>query len=149
MLAQSGNALSLGILYLDLLKNHNGNLLRQPTAQPCSICVMETEWLKSYIGTLVHYWSDADIRKAIENSEGFCGPHIRIAKKLIRNSDIYEKLVKISSDNINHLIADLEQLIDSFDYRHSPPDRDSVKFAWRRVIEKIVGCSELSQDYER
>jgi len=146
ILAESGNALGLGILYLDLLKNHNSILLNRPTAQPCSICIMEIESLKRHIGTLVDYWSDADIKKAVESSEGFCGPHLRFAKKVIDNTEIYEKLEKISSDNLNHLIADLEQLIDSFDYRHSPPDSDSVKFAWRRAIEKIVGCRELSEN---
>jgi len=146
MLAESADGLGLSILYLDLLKSHGQKLLPLPLGQSCSVCIMERNSLKSYVNTLIQYWPDPGFIKTIEESEGLCLPHLRVAKQIIHKAEIYEKLEKISLNSLAQLSSDLELLIDSFDYQHSAPDNDRVKLAWRRAIEKIAGCRESPEN---
>jgi hypothetical protein len=140
MLAETADAFGIAILYLDLLDTLAERILDEPPGVNCPLCEMETRSLKGSLYVLVTHWADPELRAAIDASDGLCGPHYRTASRLVNPVKIRHALLEVSLGGLHQLKSDLRQLVNSYDYRRSPPTDERVKQAWKRAIEKVVGA---------
>jgi len=143
LLARSADALGLAILYLDLVRNHGQALLTHPAPQPCPLCQAERRTLQHHLEALVRHWQEPELRRAVDDSDGLCGPHLRAAMHLVPNEDVAEVLREVSVASLKHLERDLQTLIEAFDYRQPMPEDERIKLAWRRATAKIVGACDV------
>ena len=143
MLAEWGDGLGLSILYLDLVESHGADLLVEPAGHDCSICESEDKALKEILHDLNGFWAEPELVKAVSNSEGFCGPHLRAARRTVQDGAVRETLQRISIENLKRLGPQLRELAESYDYKHSSVNDKDVDIAWRRAIEKILGVRDL------
>ena len=90
MLAEFGDAMGTGILYLDLLQEWAGKLLTRPAGRECPVCVLEQRNMQTYLSVAVWYWQDEDLHKAITASEGLCGPHLRVVRDTVRRAEVLQ-----------------------------------------------------------
>lgn len=142
ILAEFSDALGTAILYEDLINSFGERLLIEGAGTNCPLCRTEATDLDDRIAMIEQSWDDDELRGAIESGDGLCGPHLRAAVRRVRRADVRETLVRTSVSRLKQLAAELRQLIDSFDYQHSPATDERIKGAWRRAIEQLVGCKD-------
>lgn len=145
LLAESGDGLGLAILYLDLVQSWDEKLLIGSPGRRCRVCGVEKDSAYGHFRTLVEFWNDSEMQLALKQSDALCGPHLRMAMRLIRRKDIRQELVELSIQSLRKLAPDLRALIDSHDYRHAPATDPNLKFSWRRAIERIVGHRDVPE----
>ncbi|MGB9624685.1 MAG: DUF6062 family protein [Phycisphaerae bacterium] len=145
MLADSQDALGIAVLYLDLVASCGGTILAEKAGDPCAICDAEAHVLQGHLGTIEQYHDDAELRAAIDASDGLCGPHLRVVLQRIRDADTKRAFVHVSEAAVQRLGDELRRLIESFDYRRSPPDDERTRHAWRRAIEMAVGHRDVPE----
>jgi len=145
MLAESQDALGLAILYHDLIQHQDQQLMSEPAGEGCPVCASESRALDDYLHVIVEHWDDAELRDAIRASDGLCCPHLRVVHHRLRRADVQRVFSDVSSSALAQLGEDLRALIESFDYQHSPPTDEQIKFAWRRALEKVVGHHDIPE----
>lgn len=146
LLAASGNAPALGIWYLDLLEHVGDAMLTEPRVERCFACEAEAGALRGRLELLQTHWSDQKLREAVAQSDGFCGPHLRAARRLIRTGRVREAVTDVSLRRWRELGPRLRALIDSFDYQHEQARDLRIAHAWREAIEKAVGRQDLAAE---
>lgn len=140
MLASSGDGLGLAILYQSLIEGWDEKLLEEAPRRGCPVCTQERQSLRGHLGTLADFRDDAEMTAAIEQCDGFCGPHLRQALKTIAHPETRRRIVEVSARRLREVATHLRSLTSSFDYQHAPASDERVKLAWRDAIEKIVGA---------
>jgi len=143
LLADFSDGLGISILYKDLIDHWGMDALLKPAGQPCAACAEERLHLLADLNVLVRYWDDADMQKAVHDSGGLCGPHLRAAREVIKDRAIRRTLTCISERGLQCLKEQLQDLINGYDYLHERPMDPQVRVAWRRAIEKLVGQLDL------
>ncbi len=145
MLADSQDALGIAVLYLDLVESCGESVLSEKAGSPCTICDAEALALQGHLGTIEQYCDDAELRAAIDASDGLCGPHLRAVLQRVRHAGMKRAFVRASETAVQRLGGELRRLIESFDYRRSPPDDERIRLAWRRAIEMVVGHRDVPE----
>ena len=113
-----------------------------PTKSQCPACERrhgaEKLALKSMMDALEE--QDADMKTALQSSDGLCLPHLRVALELAGNREAFDLLVTITQEQLFTLIQDLDEFIRKSDhrFRHEKiSERERV--SWRQAMQRIVG----------
>jgi hypothetical protein len=145
ILAEFKDGLGTAILYEDVINHYGERLLTEGAGRGCPLCRAEAVDLDDRIAVIEQSWDDDELRGAIEAGDGLCGPHLRTVLRKARRADMRETFLKVSAAQLKQLAVELRQQIDSFDYQHTPPMDERIKYAWRRAIEQLVGCRDVPQ----
>jgi len=145
MLADSQDALGIAVLYLDLVESCGRAILAERAGTPCVICEAEARVLQSHLETIEQYHDDAELRAAIDASDGLCGPHFRVVSQRLCRPEMRQAFARVSEAAVQRLGGELRRLIESFDYRRSPPDDERTRLAWRRAVEMVGGHRDVPE----
>jgi len=145
ILAEFSDALGTAILYEDVISAYGEKLLTEGAGTKCPLCRAEAADLDDRIALIEQLWDDDELRGAVEAGDGLCGPHLRALVRKARRADVRETFLRVSTARLKQLAVELRQQIESFDYQHTPPTDERIKYAWRRAIEQLVGCRDVPQ----
>ena len=92
------------------------------------------------------YINDADFRKRISESKGFCLTHFgelcEAADARLKEKDLpvfYEDMKRLMTENMARLHEDVSWMIEKFDYRYKDADWKNSKDAIQRGMQKLKG----------
>lgn len=113
-----------------------------PQTAPCPACARRDEAeklaLKSVGEALAR--QDADMIAALQQSEGLCLSHLRLALETARNREAFDTLVAIAQTQLSGLIQDLDEFIRKSDHRfRHEPISDGERASWRLALQRIAG----------
>lgn len=111
----------------------------------CYICNEYKETYARYLDTFfIMYKQDDAFRKKLENSKGFCLPHLgdlfeasdkQLSEK--ERAEFYPLLFRIMEENMKRIGEDVSWLVDKFDYRNNDADWKNSKDAIQRGMQKL------------
>ncbi len=113
-----------------------------PQTAQCPACERRDEAEKLALKSIAEALGkqDADMIAALENSEGLCLPHLRMALDTARNSQAFETLVAITQSQLTALIQDLDEFIRKSDHRFRDEKiSESERSSWRLALRRVVG----------
>jgi hypothetical protein len=139
-LEESGDALAVGILYLDLLGEKPDQALGHPAGAPCMVCLDEQRRRERHWRVLRVSAGDPDLIATADTSEGLCGPHLRQARVELRGTTILGHLEAATVRGLVRTRKQLAELVSSFDYRNPAPGADASR-SWRAVINRYLGIA--------
>lgn len=133
-----GKAQSEGNAIVDWIKSEQNS---------CYICDIFNNTYKRYMDTFFYmYKEDADFKKRILESKGFCLTHFgdlcEVADSHLKEKDLasfYADMKKLMADNMARVHDDISWMIDKFDYRFKDADWKKSKDAIQRGMQKIKG----------
>ncbi len=113
----------------------------------CYICYHFNKHYKRYLDTFFYmYINDADFRKRISESKGFCLTHFgelcEAADARLKEKDLpvfYEDMKRLMTENMARLHEDVSWMIEKFDYRYKDADWKNSKDAIQRGMQKLKG----------
>ena len=154
-LLQFGDALGTSILYQDQveevlrflsgLKRQQGRAVRGKAGNdwqrhaPCPVCEQEAKVDALRIKTLLHYLSDSELRKALEESPGLCIPHLLQTLGKSRKADLRTCLVELHEKKFDRLREELKEFIRKQDYQNRGEKYGTEANAWKRSPWMILG----------
>jgi len=80
-----------------------------------------------------------EMADALQESDGLCLPHLRLALELVRNVSACERLLAIHREKLQSLRAELTEFIRKNDYQFRAEGIGSEGDAWLRAVGLIVG----------
>ena len=166
---ERGNILTVALMYQDILEREagkaldeirrpkrNGNLVRRffksgnaggDSTQPlspqaeCPACALgrdvETNALESLLKALDK--QDAEIQKALNDSDGICFPHLKRALEISTNQNALEILIHNAQAKLAKIQNELKEFSRKHDYRFQHEPIGDEKYSWKRAINFIVG----------
>ncbi len=113
----------------------------------CYICDKFKSTYQRYMDTFFYmYTSDADFKKRILESKGFCLTHFgqlcEAADKRLKEKDLivfYDDMKTLMTENMARVYEDVSWMIDKFDYRFKDADWKNSKDAIPRGMQKLKG----------
>lgn len=113
----------------------------------CYICDRFNAHYERYLDTFFYmYVSDADFKKRILESKGFCLSHFgqlcEAADSRLKEKDLvvfYEDMKKLMTENLARVHGDVSWMIEKFDYRFKDADWKNSKDAIQRGMQKLKG----------
>ena len=113
-----------------------------PAKSQCPACERRDEAeklaLKSVSDALGE--QDADMKSALQNSDGLCLPHLRRALETARNRDAFDLLVTVTQEQLFTLIQDLDEFIRKNDHRFRREKiNERERVSWRQALQRMVG----------
>ena len=114
-------------------------MLRIPDA-PCPACTAQQEADRRYVRALAagleHPTAQTIVWSALKTHAGLCVPHVeQIAAAATPFSAM--RLLKVESERLETLQAELEEIIRKNDYRFRGETWGEEKNAWKRALEKL------------
>jgi hypothetical protein len=113
----------------------------------CYICNRFADTYERYMDTLFYmYKKDEDFRKRIKESKGFCLHHFgdlceasetRLGDK--EKKEFYAAMFELMENAMARLQADVDWLVEKFDYRNKDADWKTSKDAVQRGMQKLKG----------
>lgn len=103
----------------------------------CPACEAETQAARRACEVLAAGLDTGALRAAWRASDGLCWPHFVAARAECRAGRAL--LDEVQADRLDRLAADVQALIDSFDYRHQAARPPQVESAWRRAVAAVAG----------
>ncbi len=83
---------------------------------------------------------DADMKSALQTSDGLCLPHLRRALETVGDREAFDSLVTITQEQLAALIQDLDEFIRKNDHRFRHEKiSETERGSWRRALSRIVG----------
>lgn len=127
-------------------KNGVESWIRQEESH-CYICQRMQSIYDRLLDTFVYQLKhDPSFAEALMNSKGFCIHHLADVLKVCEEKlSVQEKeqwipqLTALMSRNLDRLQADIDWLIEKYDYRNREADWKQSKDAVQRTMQKIVG----------
>jgi hypothetical protein len=84
--------------------------------------------------------ADADMTSALQQSDGFCLLHLRLALEAARNPQAFELLVDLTQQQLVALIRDLDEFIRKSDHRFRHETiSDAERASWRVALQRVAG----------
>lgn len=131
-------------------KVENGNALTDwidKEKASCYICRKYTDTYNRYMDTFFYmYINDADFKKRVLESKGFCLTHFG---DLLKSADTHLKEKELQSfyadmeplmlSNLDRIHSDVAWLIEKFDYRNKDADWKNSRDAIQRGMQKMKG----------
>jgi hypothetical protein len=113
----------------------------------CYICNRFADTYERYMDTFFYmYKKDEDFRKRIKESKGFCLHHFgdlceasetRLGDK--EKKEFYAAMFELMENAMARLQADVDWLVEKFDYRNKDADWKTSKDAVQRGMQKLKG----------
>lgn len=114
----------------------------EPLRQSCLVCA-ETARYEGVLWWGLHRYLKADpaFASAWAGGPGLCVPHLDAALAAVPDRAAGRRLAAAERDRLAALRADVQALIDHFDYRQAgAPPRPGVADAWRRAVRQTSGA---------
>lgn len=112
----------------------------------CFVCRQMEENMQRYFDTFFAMLKDADFRKTVEDSKGFCMHHFRElmeqAADSLSNSRrdwFREKIPALMQENLMRMKADLDHFVKKNDYRNAALPWENAMDAVPRGMQKLRG----------
>ncbi len=84
--------------------------------------------------------ADTDMTAALQQSDGFCLLHLRMALEAARNPEAFEALVTITQQQLATLIGNLDEFIRKNDHRFRHETiSDDERASWRVALQRVAG----------
>ena len=137
-------------------QNHIARWVGEKDAS-CFICKRFNETFERYMDTFfVMYKKDADFRRRIRDSKGFCLSHFgdlcaaaqgKLNEKEQR--DFFPEMFALMEENMARLQEDVAWLVEKFDYRNTDADWKHSRDAVQRGMQKIKGGYPADPVYKK
>lgn len=114
-------------------------LLKWENHADCPVCVLEMQSDAQRIGTLLSGLGDSELRQALEQSPGFCIPHLLDILIASKDDSIRLFLIELHQGKFSRLYDELKEFCRKNDYRFSQEKYGSEADAWQRVSAMIQG----------
>lgn len=111
----------------------------------CPACQQHHRTTQRTLETLVKSLSDKNMLTSLENSEGLCISHLRLAFEQINDPKDYTALLSISRKKLESLHTELSEFIRKTDYRFQDEGFGHESDAWRRAMENVAGGIDVSR----
>ena len=112
----------------------------------CFLCARVEESYGRYLETFFHMVKDAEFRKVVEESRGFCMEHLAdlleaAEKRLPASLDdwFYPTVFRLTEENLDRVAADLDWFIKKHDYRNNEAGWKTSRDAVPRMMQKLAG----------
>ena len=132
----------IAIIYADLLRGAIEVPDRQPTTE-CIICDTARFNERIFVGELLRWFNDPELRPKYQSSFGLCLPHLQRAREEFPNHSQWPALLAAEREKLVAMQAELQEFTRKLDYRFAGEPKGREQAAWRRVIEKFVGKREV------
>jgi hypothetical protein len=105
----------------------------------CPVCEYREETTRTLLSVLVEELEQTQMADALEDSDGLCLPHLRLALGHVKNLSVYEKLLTIHREKLEGLRAELAEFIRKNDYQVIGEGFGEERDAWLRAVGMVVG----------
>ena len=166
LLTLTGSALSIGIIYRDVVNAAIRQLeaLSEPSPRlpsfrragsaqaalqalsprkPCAACEQQARMDALTLQALVAGLDDPALQAALRQCAGLCLPHLRRALSAARQPDDFKALANISRDTYAALRAELDEFIRKNDYRFQHEAMGAEGSSWKRAVHAMAGAPGL------
>lgn len=115
--------------------------------QTCFICTSVENTFAAYMKTFFQmYKSDADFRKQVAETKGFCLTHFAVlcegADQMLsreERADFYDTMLPLMQKNFSRIYEDVAWFIEKYDYKNKDADWKDSKDAIQRGMQKLRG----------
>lgn len=119
----------------------------QAKEDSCYICKRYADDYQRYLSTFFYlYKKDADFRRRIHDSKGFCLHHFKdLCQKAdteltdSEKTEFYPAMFRLMEEHMERILGDVSWLIEKFDYRNKDADWKNSKDAVQRAMQKLKG----------
>ncbi len=115
-------------------------------AESCFLCDKVESNMDRYFRTFFSLLKEEEFRRRVENCKGFCMPHfarlLKTAEQQLPNAQrewFYATVFPLMEENLVRVKADLDWLINKFDYRNAGADWRNSRDALQRTMQKLEG----------
>jgi hypothetical protein len=105
----------------------------------CPVCEHRDETIHNILSALVEDLPTPEMTNAVQDSEGLCLPHLRLAFRHVKDDSSYESLLAIHRARLESLKNELAEFIRKNDYQAIKEGFGSEGDAWLRAISMIAG----------
>ena len=162
-----GRALGIALIYRDIIRSiaeaadgaryrkaspsfRLGKLMGRDGAKPpivsklstehvCPACRMGDDAESNFLGLLVAYIDEEQMRDAYADGEGLCLPHLIGALGRIEDDEAFERLVRPQVARYLTMLGDLDEFIRKRDHRFQDEVYGEEGDVWLRAMNAIVG----------
>ena len=127
----------------------------QVQADACYICNKIDYNMERYFYTFFMILKEADFRKKVEESKGFCMRHfaelLKVAEEKLPNGQrewFYKTVFPLMEENLIRVKEDLDWLITKYDYRNVGADWRNSRDALQRAMQKLEGLHPADPPYK-
>ena len=145
VLIDSGNPLGVAIIYQDILNNTYAQLSHGQTESlgpgpDCPACIYRNQFEVSYLDVLAEYPRNAELSRALRESEGLCLHHLKQLTDRIHNDELKNDLLQVHERKLGVFRRNLAEFVRKQDIQFknetvSPEE----KAACERAIDFLVG----------
>lgn len=132
---------------LDWVKEKNGT---------CFLCSKISYNMNRYYATFFHLVREAEFRKKVENTKGFCMYHfqklLEAAPGKLPGDQIdwfYKTTFRLMQENLGRVQGDLDWFIEKFDYRNASAPWKNSQDAVSRSMQKLKGGFPADGPYKQ
>ena len=142
-----GDALGYSIIYRDLVNSVLKQLETDPSRnksakspdglaprKTCPVCEHRNHVTRTYLTVLVEQLKTPEMSSALQESDGLCLPHLRMALAHMRVESDREQLIQLHRLKLEGLRAELDEFIRKNDYQAAQEGFGSEGDAWLRAI---------------
>lgn len=125
--------------------------------QSCYICKQYENTYQRYLDTFFYmYKKDADFRRKLEESKGFCLVHFgdlcqaaiaQLPEK--QQAEFFSTIFSMMEKNMQRLEDDVSWMVEKFDYRNQDADWKNSKDAIQRGMQKLKGGYPAAPFYQQ
>ncbi len=122
----------------------------------CFICTTVNNTFSAYMKTFFSmYRKDADFRKQLANTKGFCLSHFKVlcvgadeALSEKERTEFYDAVLPLMEKNMNRIYEDVAWFIEKYDYKNKDADWKDSKDAIQRTMQKLRGGDPSLPPYQ-
>ena len=140
----------LGIRKKDAPGEENGGaeLVRwlRERKKKCFLCARVEESYRRYLETFFYMLRDAEFRKLVEESRGFCMEHLADLLEYAgahltsaHEAWFYDTVFRLTEENLGRVRADLDWFVKKHDYRNAGESWKNARDAVPRMMQKLAG----------
>jgi len=108
----------------------------------CIVCQQQDKTLQNIISFLIEGLNNTEVKKALQDSDGLCVPHLKKTFESVRDLETGNLLLSIHREKLESLRGELEEFIRKNDYRFKDEGFGTEGDSWRRAIYKLTGDTE-------
>ncbi len=122
----------------------------------CFICTSVNNTFSAYTKTFFRmYRDDADFRKQVANTQGFCLSHFKVlcegADAELNDkdrADFYNTMLPLMQENMERVYEDIAWFVEKYDYKNKDADWKNSKDAIQRGMQKLRGSDPSLPPYQ-
>lgn len=141
-----GNALGFAIIYQDVITNilrgfeKETSIVKALTPrESCMVCKEQEKTAQLVVSALVEGLTEAQMKEALQTSDGLCMPHLKKVIESIRDLASEDLLRSIHLEKLESLREELAEFIRKNDYRFKDEGFGTESDSWKRAVNKLTG----------